>query len=349
MGYVFKERIKYSEYTQFLKNYSFLSFMQEDNWAKAKNNARHLVVACLENNKVCALAQIIIKKRKGGNQFYIPNGYLLDFNNKELLNFMTDNIKTLAKKYQAYVIDIYPNISTDNNRSQQIHHNLLEANYKFSDEYLDNTDNILIPLKRKNKKISKTELKKKYENKDFYLKRGIYFQTSTDIKDIERLAYLMNNPHFNKDLIVNLLNNFPNRVKMIFAKLDLVFYNNYLKENTDNSIELMKINELLTISDEIDIGCALIIEPYNEKDNICEFIYNTEKESFEQLDIMNGLIYETMKICNAKSYSYIKVSNINLNKNYYINKYQGYDIKYIGHYSIILNKFKHYINKHYKR
>lgn len=349
MAYVFKEKIKYSEYIEFIKNYSFLSFMQEDNWAKTKNNANHLIVAVLDNNKICALAQIIINKRKCGNQFYIPNGYLLDFNNKDLLNFITYNIKNMAKKYNAYIIDLYPNISTNNINYHNIHHNLLELGYKFSDKYLDDTNNVLIPLKRKNKKISKTELKRKYENKEFYLKRGIYFETSTNPNDIDRIDYLINDPQLDKELLQNLFKNFENRVHIIFAKLDLVFYANYLKEYTDDSLELMKINELLTISDELDIGCALIIEPYNEKDTICEFIYNTEKESFESLDIMNGLLYETMKICNKKGYSYIKVSNINLDVKPYIERYQGTSIKYIGHYSIVLNKFKHYINKKYKR
>ncbi len=348
MAYLFKEKIKYSEYTEFINNYSFLSFMQEDNWAKAKNNSNHLIVAVLENNKVCALAQILIRKRKGGNQFFIPNGYLLDFNNKTLLEFMTDNIKRLAKKYNAYIIDVYPNISTNNPNYHNIHGNLLELHYQFKNEYFDNTDNILIPLKRKNKKISKTELKKKYENKDFYLKRGIYFETSANPKDIDRMSYLINDPHLDQQLIAELFRNFPNRVQIVFAKMDLVFYENFLKENTDNSAELMKINELLTISDEIDIGCALIIEPYNKTDNICEFIYNTEKESFDHLDIMNGLIYEVMKICNKKNYSYIKISNINLNINKYIDRYQGLSIKYIGHYSITLSKFKQFINKTYK-
>lgn len=349
MAYIFKEKIKYSEYIEFIKNYSFLSFMQEDNWAKTKNNANHLIVAVLDNNKICALAQIIINKRKCGNQFYIPNGYLLDFNNKDLLNFITYNIKNMAKKYNAYIIDLYPNISTNNINYHNIHHNLLELDYKFSDKYLDDTNNVLIPLKRKNKKISKTELKRKYENKEFYLKRGIYFETSTNPNDIDRIDYLINDPQLDKELLQNLFKNFENRVHIIFAKLDLVFYANYLKEYTDDSLELMKINELLTISDELDIGCALIIEPYNEKDTICEFIYNTEKESFESLDIMNGLLYETMKICNKKGYSYIKVSNINLDVKPYIERYQGTSINYIGHYSIVLNKFKHYINKKYKR
>lgn len=348
MGYVFKERIKYSEYIKFIKDYSFLSFMQEDNWAKAKNNANHLIVAVLDNNKVCAVAQIFINKRKCGNQFYIPNGYLLDFNNKSLLDFLTFNIKNLAKKYNAYVIDLYPNISTNNPNYNIINQNLLKLGYSFKDEYFDNTENVLIPLKKNKKKISKTELKRKYENKDFYLKRGIFFETSTDYNDIERMDYLINNPSLDKNLIKNLFENFNNRIHMVFAKLDLVFYANYLKEYTGDNLELTKINELLEISDEIDIGCALIIEPYNEKDTICEFIYNTEKESFENLDIMNGLLYETMKICNKKGYSYIKVSNINLDVKSYTERYQGTSIKYIGHYSIILNKFKHYINKKYK-
>lgn len=347
MAYIFKERITYSQYNKFLKKHSYVSFMQEDNWAKAKDINDHLIVGILDNNEICAVAHIIINKVKGGKQFLIPNGYLLDFTNKSLLKFMSENIKLLARKYGAYVVDIYPNISTSNPNYNDINNNLLNLKYKYTNEYLDKTDNILIPLKIKKKKISKLELKRKYENKDFYLKRGIYFEISNNIKDVQRLEELVNEEYFNSEVIKGLLRNFDNRVNMVFAKLDLVFYANYLRENNGDKDEINKIDELLTISDEIDIGCALIIEPYNDN-GICEFIYNTEKETFDNLDIMNGLLYEAMKIGNEEKYNYIKVSNINLDVENLMNRYKGIPIQYIGRYSIIINKIKYFLNKEIK-
>lgn len=345
MEYVFKEKLKFEEYDNFIKKQDYLSFMQEDKWAYIKDVKKHKIVGVKHNDKLCAVAHILIEETKSGRRFIIPNGYLLDFTNKELLQFMTNSIKKLGKMYDVYSIDIYPNIISSNPNYTNIHNNLINLNYKYKDEYIDSAENVLIPMKKNNKKISKLELKRKYEKNDFYKKRGIFFECSKDINDINRLANLNTGKYFNNDLIIRLLTTYTDRVTMIFAKLDLVFYKNYLIENENDSNELMKIEELLTISDEIDIGCALIIEPYNSKNNICEYIYNQEKESFEKLDISNGLLYEAMKICNKENYSYIKVSNLNLNVISYMEKYSAIPIKYIGHYSLILNKLTYFLNK----
>lgn len=345
MSYVFKEKITYDEYLNFIKEQKYLSFMQEDLWAKTKKISNHKIVAVKENDKVCALASILVKKRKGKKYFYIPNGYLMDFTNKELLEFMTSSIKMLARMYGAYAVEVYPNIDVDDPICTEVHNNFRNLNYKFKDEYIDKTNNLLIPLKKKNKKISKTELKKKYENKDFYISRGIEFEVTNNKEDIRRLQSLVTGKYFDFETIDGLITNFKDRVHMIFAKLDLVFYKNYLIENTNDAREINKVEELLTISDAIDIGCAIIIEPLNDKDNICEFLYNTEKESFTDLDITNGLLYETMKICNSKGYSFIKISNFNLNINKYIERYNAHEIKYIGHYSLVLKKFTYFLNR----
>jgi len=347
MSYVFKEKITYKEYTNFLKKQKYLSFMQEDLWAKAKKISTNKIVAVKENDNVVALAHILIRKKNGNKYFYIPNGYLMDFTNKELLEFMTKSIKLLARMYGAYVVDIYPNIDIDDPNSNTIHNNLKNLKYKFKDEYIDRTTNLLIPLKKKGKKISKTELKKKYEKKDFYIARGLEFEVSNDKKDIKRLQKLVNSKYFDFETIDGLLTNFKDRVHMIFAKLDLVFYKNYLLENTNDNREINKVEELLTISDEIDVGCAIIIEPMNEDNNVCEFLYNTEKESFNGLDITNGLLYETMKICNSKGYSFIKVSNFNLNVKDYVERYNAHELKYIGHYSLILKKLTYLLNREF--
>ena len=68
MSYVFKEKITYKEYINFLKKQNYLSFMQEDLWAKAKNISTNKIVAVKENDDVVALAHILIRK-KNGNKY----------------------------------------------------------------------------------------------------------------------------------------------------------------------------------------------------------------------------------------------------------------------------------------
>ena len=345
MEYIFKEKLTFKQYDDFIKNQKYLSFMQEEMWAKVKNIKKHMIVGVLKNNKVCAVAHILVRKKKNKTYFFIPNGYLLDYSNKKLLSFFTEKIKVLAKIYNAYVVDVYPNINENSKEHIIAHENLINMGYKYSDYYFENTKSVMISLKNDNKKINKTELKEKYENKDFYLKRGIYFETSTNFQDINRLYKLENNKYLKKDLIERLISNYQDRIKIIFARLDLVYYTHYLKENTKNYDEISKVEELLTISDDIDIGCCLVIEPYNKKEPVCEIVYNAEKESFNDLDITNGLIYEVMKICSKKNYTNIKISNTNLNVVPLIERYDAIPYKYIGKYSLIIKKWTYFFNK----
>ena len=333
MAYDFKEKITYKQYCKFLEKQKGLSYMQEDEWAYVKNNKNHMIVAALENNEVCALAHILIKKKILGFEFYIPNGFIMDFTNKKLLTFFSNCISKLALEKKAYVVNMYPNIDKTNPNSIEINKNLIKLNYIYKNKYLDRSTNVLIPLKNY-KAIDDSE----------YLKKGIYFEKSSNIYDIDRLNNIILDEYYKPELVKGLMDNFGKRVSFIFAKLDLVFYENYLLEK-HNTKELYKIQELLQISDEIDIGCAIILEPFAKSNEVCEYLYNTEKESFEHLEVTNGMLNLALKYCNKKNYKYLKASNINLNKDIFINKFKGKQINYIGNYRLVINKLVNAINR----
>ncbi len=349
MGYIFKEKITFNEYNEFIKNYNYLPFMQENNWAKAKEYANYLIVGVYNDSKLCATALILIKKKKRDNLFYIPNGYLLDFNNKELLAFMTNNIKLLAHKYHAYVIDIYPYLTTSDKNYREIHNNLIACGYNWENKYLDDTNNILISLYKGNKKVSKLDLKKQFDE-EYFIKRGISYELSDNLEDIKRLDLLIDNECFDTDLIGSMFINFENRIKMLFIKLDLVFYLNYLKEENANEEDIIKVDELIhTLGETIDIGCALIILPYNKRKRVCEVTYNTIKDIVFNLDINKAILYQSLLVAHENNCQYLKLSNIDLDTDYYVHNYQATSIKYIGHYFIVINKLLHFLNKEIKK
>ena len=265
MAYDFKEKITYKQYCNFLEKQKGLSYMQEEEWAYVKNNKNHMIVAALKDGEVCALAHILIRKKILGFEFYIPNGFIMDFTNKSLLNFFSNKISKLALERKAYVINLYPNIYKSNPNSTQINNNLIELNYTYSNKYIDESTNLLIPLNKY----------KIVDDKD-YLKKGIYFEKSSNLYDIDRLSNIILDENFNPEYIKGLLDNYGKRVSFIFAKLDLVFYENYLLEHHKTK-ELYKIQELLQISDEIDIGCAIILEPFSQNNEVCDYLYNTER------------------------------------------------------------------------
>lgn len=62
-----------------------------------------------EKKKIVAATMLVsIKRKLGKKEFYSPRGFLLDFNNKELLTFFTTNIKEYIKNKKGYVLRIDP-------------------------------------------------------------------------------------------------------------------------------------------------------------------------------------------------------------------------------------------------
>ncbi len=107
-----------TEYENFVFNHKTKShFLQSYYWgeiSKEKNFMPHYVGVKIDN--VLVAAALILEKNPKGRAtfFYIPRGYVIDFNNKELLKFFTDNIKKLAKKRHAFFIRIDPDVKLHN-------------------------------------------------------------------------------------------------------------------------------------------------------------------------------------------------------------------------------------------
>ncbi len=344
MGYVFKEKVTLKQYREFINKQTKLSFMQEDNWAKVKNYVNYLIVGVMKEKELCAISLIIIDKHKGSTRFYIPNGFVLDFTNKELLSFMTRNIRNLAHKYHAYIVDIYPNITNIDQNYNEIHNNLIGNGYKWHNRYLDRSDNVLIDMKKSKKELSKNILTND-KKQDYYIKRGISFRVSQNVDDARCIADFIHKDYCNFELIANMIYQFQERIKIVIASIDLVFYLNFLNESGASNDEITNIKELiLSQGESMDIGCELVILPISKKNTICEVIYHSIKDLGVDLKISDGLINTASAIAKESKCQYLKVSNINLDYNYYINKYNAIKLQYIGEYSIITNKLIYFLN-----
>lgn len=132
------------EYTNFAKNHEQASFYQTINWGKLKKEngwISHLV-GVKEDNKIIAASLILSKKMiLNKNMFYAPRGFLLDYNNKELLTFFTKELKKYAKKNHAIFIKIDPyiiyqerdllgNITENGKNNKKVFESLKELGYK---------------------------------------------------------------------------------------------------------------------------------------------------------------------------------------------------------------------------
>ena len=124
--YTFTSNLEKKEYDKFVKNYSMASFMQEYEWANIKSNWDKFHCGLYKDKKLVGVCLILVKRVfKNIKLFYIPRGYLINFTNFEDLKEMTNNIKKLAKKNNAYIVKIDPNfcISDNSAKGDEVEHN----------------------------------------------------------------------------------------------------------------------------------------------------------------------------------------------------------------------------------
>ena len=101
------------EFDGFVKGHHQESFLQTTSWGNLRkiygSNIKYLGV--VENDKVIAATMVSIdnayfKKKR----MYAPRGFIIDYHNKELLKFFTEEVKKYAKKNNVLFIKLDPNI-----------------------------------------------------------------------------------------------------------------------------------------------------------------------------------------------------------------------------------------------
>lgn len=112
MNYKFVE-IKEEELDKFVSNSNQSHFMQTSYMKKYYDlkNKENYILGVKENNKLVASFIIVLESTfKKYKKFAIYKGFVLDYNNKELLKFVTDNVVNFLKDKNCYMFTIDPNI-----------------------------------------------------------------------------------------------------------------------------------------------------------------------------------------------------------------------------------------------
>lgn len=133
------------EFKKFADKHPQITFHQTEAWANLKkgNGWQSHYIGLKDDDKIVAAAlllakQVPIVKKK---MFYSPRGFLIDYNNKELLATFTKELKEYAKKEGAIFVKIDPYVEYkehDNNgdiiedglNNEQVVKNLQELGYK---------------------------------------------------------------------------------------------------------------------------------------------------------------------------------------------------------------------------
>ena len=95
--------INNEKYTEFIKSHKHGNMMQAIEWSAIKNTWGAVRIAVSDDkDNIIAAAQILTRK----GLWYVPRGPILDYNNKELLEFFLTNLKKFAKTKQAKLVKL---------------------------------------------------------------------------------------------------------------------------------------------------------------------------------------------------------------------------------------------------
>ena len=122
----FKE-ITEEEYTNFWENHPNKTFLSSPKISKLReiNGWNTYYVGLIENETLVAATVLYSHKRHFGvYEFYAPRGFLLDYNNLELLEEFTKQVKKFVNKKKGYVLRIDPYVI---NKQRDLDGNIVEG------------------------------------------------------------------------------------------------------------------------------------------------------------------------------------------------------------------------------
>ena len=134
------------EFKKFADKHEQITFHQTEEWANLKkvNNWESYYVGLKDENKIVAAALLLAKTLPIINKkmFYSPRGFLIDYNNKEILKTFTEQLKEFVKKENGIFVKIDPyveyqehdnngNVIEDGYNNKKAVENLKELGYKF--------------------------------------------------------------------------------------------------------------------------------------------------------------------------------------------------------------------------
>lgn len=107
-----------NEYEKFVKNSKKSHFLQSYIWGefcKKEKKMEPYYVGLKKDKKIVGSALLLEKKLPlGYSYFYSPRGFVLDYNDKEVLKEFTNKIREFSKKHKAIYVKIDPDIKLQN-------------------------------------------------------------------------------------------------------------------------------------------------------------------------------------------------------------------------------------------
>ena len=109
----FVENIEFSKWDNFVSNHKYSHFLHSYEWGEVSSQNRwQTFYVGLEENDQLVAAALLLKKNLYGNfsYFYIPRGFVIDYDDENLLKIFTEEINKFTKKHNSIYFIIDPDI-----------------------------------------------------------------------------------------------------------------------------------------------------------------------------------------------------------------------------------------------
>lgn len=385
MDYVFKTDVSKKEFDEFVKSQKNVNFMQEYAWANIKVDFEPIYCGVYEKDTLIATCILLVRKLGFGLKLgYVPRGFLIDYSNLELLEFLTANLRRVGKLHKLFSIKIDPNFCINetnfnnlvtpldiNVKNYQLYNNNLQKvgfihNKLYKDMRKTNQPrfNMSVPLYDnegeyllvENSHINfNKKLRRLFSN--FYADRGVYFEKTNNLDDLDEFMSVINETEKRQGISLrtkgyfkNILENFDSY--LFLGKLDLNKYLEYIKKDNEENDEITIINQLKEeFGDNICLSASLVIMPSNEEGlRVSEYLYTGNKLLFNKLNVSTGLVNYICKYSIEKKCHYCNLGGVegtlDDDLSMFKQKFNPNVLEYAGEYDLVINKLKYYpINK----
>lgn len=121
------EELESNEYEEYISKNKYTTFYQKEYWGKLKKDGgwNYKLVGMKKNNKIVGATLLLFKNLPLGLKlFYSPRGFLIDYNDEELLKEFVLEIKEYIKKENGFILKIDPYVEY---KTRDIDGNIVEG------------------------------------------------------------------------------------------------------------------------------------------------------------------------------------------------------------------------------
>ena len=109
--YHYQLGISATEHDDFVIQSDQTNLLQSSSWAKIKDNWGNERVGFYQEDQLVAVANILIQPLPlGFSMLYIPRGPIMDYQNKELVSYVIQSLKKIAKQHKALFVKFDPSL-----------------------------------------------------------------------------------------------------------------------------------------------------------------------------------------------------------------------------------------------